>query len=185
MTDIVEKMEELARKWHEGQFRRGPERLPYIVHPEAVVARLRQWGYDETADAATLAVAWGHDLLEDTKCSETEILAAGGAEVLAGIKALTFKLPKYPRLTDEEFDARKDEYLHQVARTAAPEILIVKMADRFCNTMDFVRAGNSWAAEYSRLGECLFERAREMKHAAEVSADWTQLRHLAADDSEE
>ena len=56
-TDVVGKMESLARKWHEGQYRKGPERIPYIEHPKAVVGQLREWGYSETANPAILAMA--------------------------------------------------------------------------------------------------------------------------------
>lgn len=172
--DIVRNMEELARKWHAGQFRKGPGNVPYIAHPETVIKRLRDWGYSVQEDAVTLAVAWGHDLLEDTKCPEAEILAAGGPEVLAGIKTLSFKLPKYPRLTDEEWNKKKDEYIHNVASTAAPEILVVKMADRLCNTMDFANDGNDYCRKYLRYGECLFIRVAEMKFH-------TQIEHTLAE----
>ena len=178
MQDIVMNMEALARKWHEGAFRKGPGKVPYIVHPEAVVKQLREWGYNESDDAVTLAVAWGHDLLEDTKCPDAEILAAGGDEVLAGIKALSFKPPKYPRLTDEEWDKKKDEYIHNVASTAAPEILVVKMADRICNTMDFIRANNKWGYEYLVLGECLFDRVREMKKGERIAEEFDYVQTL-------
>ena len=134
--------------------------------------QLREWGYNENDDAVTLAVAWGHDLLEDTKCPDAEILAAGGPEVLAGIKTLSFNPPKYPRLTDEEWDKKKDEYIHNVAATAAPEILVVKMADRICNTMDFIRANNKWGYEYLVLGECLFDRVGEMKKGERIAEEF-------------
>ena len=55
--NIVENMKALARKWHEGAFRKGPGKVPYIVHPEAVVKQLQEWGYNENDDAVTLAVA--------------------------------------------------------------------------------------------------------------------------------
>ncbi len=181
MQDVVKNMEALARKWHEGAFRKGPGKVPYIVHPEAVVKQLREWGYNENDDAVTLAVAWGHDLLEDTKCPAEEIFAAGGDEVLAGIKALSFLPPKTQPLTNEEWDKKKDEYIHNVAATAAPEILVVKMADRLCNTMDFVRANNKWGDEYLRLGECLFERVREVKYSARIEPEVDIVFGLADD----
>lgn len=181
MQDIVKNMEALARKWHEGAFRKGPGNVPYIVHPEAVVEKLRGWGYNDREDAVTLAVAWGHDLLEDTKCPAEEILAAGGEAVLAGIKSLTFVLPKQPRLSKAARDAKKNEYIQNVAKTASPEILVVKMADRLCNTMDFVRANNKWGDEYLRLGECLFERVREVKYSARIEPEVDIVFGLADD----
>ncbi len=55
--NIVERMAELAMIAHNGVNRDGPGNVPYIVHPHAVVSRLKSWGYTETDDAVTLAVA--------------------------------------------------------------------------------------------------------------------------------
>ena len=74
-----EKIIELAEKYHAGQFRDGGNGVPYIVHPAAVVKTLREWG--EPEDSPAIAMAWGHDLLEDTTVSEEEILAAAGDRV--------------------------------------------------------------------------------------------------------
>jgi len=179
--DVIKNMEALARKGHEGAIRKGREHLPYIVHPEAVVKLLKEWGYNETEDAVTLAVAWGHDLLEDTKVSDEEILAAGGVlgeKILAGIKALTFVPPK-EEVSDAEWDRIKGNYLADVAEKAAPEILVVKMADRLCNTRDFLAVGTidflvekaaEEARKYLSRGAALFKRVGEMKYAAAIAA---------------
>ena len=80
-------MKKLAKKYHTGQFRKGEEKLPYIIHPQAVAETLQKWG--ENPDSPTIMIAWGHDLLEDTCVSEGEILAVSNAEVLQSIKLLT------------------------------------------------------------------------------------------------
>lgn len=59
--NLIEKAEAIARKAHDGQFRRDGV-TPYIVHPERVVARLRP--EDRDSDF-TVAVAWLHDVVED------------------------------------------------------------------------------------------------------------------------
>ena len=86
--NIVQKMEALADEWHCGVERKGKGHVPYIAHPRAVVAQLKAWGMTEEANPVPLAVAWGHDLVEDTR---------------------------------------------------VPEILMVKLADRVCNTRDFMK----------------------------------------------
>lgn len=54
----------LARQWHHGQMRKDGK-TPYITHPEAVAAAVEgDW---------EKAVAWMHDLLEDTKMPITEL----------------------------------------------------------------------------------------------------------------
>ena len=73
-------MKALAEKYHDGKFRKGDERLPYIVHPQAVAATLVSWG--EPENSVAVSAAWGHDLLEDTTVTESEIIAASSQEVL-------------------------------------------------------------------------------------------------------
>ena len=159
----VEYMETLATKYHVGQTRKD-KKTPYIAHPAAVVSRLRAWGIDEKKgedDIVSLAVGWGHDLLEDTEVSEDEILAAGeiGLRILAGIKRLTFKPDYGPELTNAEYDKLKQSYLSDVAKSAPPEILIVKIADRLCNSMDFVALYRyDKAQSYVRAGIPLFDQ---------------------------
>ena len=57
--NAVKKVEVIATKAHEGQYRRDGV-TPYIEHPKAVAARVRG---DEKAEM----VAWLHDVIEDTK----------------------------------------------------------------------------------------------------------------------
>ena len=77
-------MKKTAEKYHAGQFRKGEERLPYIVHPQAVAETLHNWG--ENPDSPAIMIAWGHDLMEDTTVSDAEIIAVAGEKVLQGIK---------------------------------------------------------------------------------------------------
>ena len=65
--NVVEKMQALADEWHCGVERNGKGHVPYIEHPRAVVAQLKAWGMTEDANPVPLAVAWGHDLVEDTR----------------------------------------------------------------------------------------------------------------------
>ena len=122
-------MELLAQIWHAGQYRRGPERTPYIEHPKAVVAKLMEWG---VFDDDTLAMAWGHDLLEDTKCPAKDILRVGGQEVLDGIYMLTRDDVRWPK---------KGGWIAHLAQNAPRPVLLVKASDRLCNALDFIKAG--------------------------------------------
>ncbi len=81
---LEEKALQLAARAHEGQLRKdGP---PYIIHPAAVADMLRKHGFSETVVAA----AYVHDVLEDTKITEEELLAELGPEVLALVKAVSY-----------------------------------------------------------------------------------------------
>ena len=164
----VENMKALAERGHAGQLRKDG-RTPYVEHPRAVVALLRSWG---VADAETLAVAWGHDLLEDTDVSEAEIRRAAGprhaAAVLAGIKALTRDRAAWPD---------KKEWLKHVARTAPPAALLVKAADRISNTRDFVPlSGAARARSYLADASAIFAAASRTDFAAPIAATLARLR---------
>ena len=163
----VRRMVRLAISAHEGQFRRGPKNLPYIVHPHAVVAMLKSWGYSMRRDPVTLAVAWGHDILEDTNTPEDAIRNVDdklGERILEGIRMLTFKpgvpsgYPDYGRL--------KADYIAKVANDAPPEIIVVKIADRLCNTIDMGNA--DYARTYYNYGSPLFERIKDCKYAERI-----------------
>jgi hypothetical protein len=159
----VENMKALAERGHEGQVRKDGK-TPYAEHPRAVAALLAKWGVD---DAATLAIAWGHDLLEDTVVTEAEIRRAAGprhaAAVLAGIKALTRDRAAWPD---------KKEWLKHVARTAPPAALLVKAADRICNARDFLALGDPGKArDYLAQGAPVFALAPEGETVARELED--------------
>lgn len=175
--NVVDKMARLAMIAHNGVNRNGPGNVPYIVHPHAVAAMLKDWGYTEEDDAVTLSVAWGHDVLEDTDMPESAISAVDdvlGEKILEGIKMLTFKPgvssghPDYGRL--------KADYIANVARVAPPEIIAVKIADRLCNTLDFLDDGEGeHARAYLGYGEPLRNRICDCKHAAAMTSTWNMV----------
>ena len=66
-TDLIEKAYNLAKIYHEGQYRESGE--PYIIHPLHVALILSEL----EADCDTICASLLHDLLEDTKCSKEEI----------------------------------------------------------------------------------------------------------------
>lgn len=174
----------LARTAHElhksgkTPYRHKPDGRPYIVHPAAVVELLGEWGYTAREDFVTIAVGWGHDLIEETvdrvatERSIREALAPDDRladEVVNGIRRLSFEPPADdPMKSDAEnriaYDVAKKGYVQEIADEAPIRILVVKMADRLCNTRDFVKAGNPWAKGYLELGLCLFDRMGEAKN---------------------
>lgn len=112
MINIVSVAENIATKAHEGQFRKGGE-IPYITHPQRVAKRVE-------GDLEAQAVAWLHDVLEDTDVTEEELRASGIPEnVIEAVKALTkSKEIPYP------------EYLEKVrANELAKKVKIQDMLD--------------------------------------------------------
>ena len=178
--DIVRNMEELARKWHEGQFRKGRERQPYIVHPEAVVKQLKDWGFSEENNPIILAIAWGHDLLEDTAVTTSELLAACGKfgkAVLEGIEDLTFKPENWPQAKTRE-DAKR-QYLVKIAHFVSSDVLAVKIADRLCNLRDFAKlygVGSEKMHTYYREAERVFDNIGRLgDHRDEVFKTYSEV----------
>ena len=174
---MIRKMMELARKWHAGQFRNAPDGEippPYIVHPEAVAKNLLDWGEPENSEA--VAIAWGHDLLEDTKISGEEILAASNAEVLEGIRFLT--RPK---------DIDKHLYLQKVAHRGSRDMILVKLSDRIQNSRDFVKSeGVLRAFRYLHDADCVFEAAKKLLSDPVLDravAAWEELDKCLRDDA--
>ena len=66
---------EVAKKAHEGQFRKTGE--PYIIHPLAVKKILEEWGMDEDTIIAGIL----HDTIEDTDLTLDDIRNEFGESV--------------------------------------------------------------------------------------------------------
>ena len=176
--NVVDRMARLAMVAHNGVNRDGPGNVPYIVHPHAVVSMLKEWGYTEKDDPVTLAVAWGHDLLEDTDTSESAILDVDdilGERILAGIKLLTFS-PSVPS-GHPDYGRLKANYIANVANAAPPEVIVVKIADRLCNTLDFMTDGDEeHAYAYLGYGEPLAKRIGDCKYADKIIDSWQSVK---------
>ncbi len=116
----MEKLETIAKqiatKAHQGQLDKADQ--PYITHPEFVASQV-------TGDEAK-AVAWLHDVVEDTPVTFADLHAAGLSEsVIAGVAAIT-------KRDDEDYES----YLGRVA--ANPLARAVKLAD-LTHNMDLSR----------------------------------------------
>lgn len=137
-------MKNLAHKYHAGQPRKGGD-IPYIVHPQAVVQNLLDWGVE--ADSDIIKIGWGHDLLEDTNVTAGEVLAASNKNVLSAIQKLTC-----PETME------KNIYIRQVADCGRLDVLLVKISDRISNTRDFIDyKGKLHAYQYLHKADPVFE----------------------------
>lgn len=122
---LVEAAREFATQAHAGQFRRDGV-TPYINHPAKVVALLTETyqSLHKEPDPVVLAVAWLHNVVEDTKFSAANLYDAGFPhEVVRAVVWLT----KSQRETYEEFIAA-------IARD--PIATLVKVADILANLRD-------------------------------------------------
>ena len=118
-----------AAERHAAQKVPGTE-LPYIVHVASVASEVAGALAREAAAFArpdlAIACALLHDTLEDTATREDELVARFGADIAAGVRALSKDpaLPKADRMSDS------------LARIRAQprEVWIVKLGDRIVNT---------------------------------------------------
>ncbi len=122
---LCEKAYRFARKAHENQKRAsGAE---YFTHPCNVAKILIDLGMD----AATIAAAFLHDVIEDTPVSEGDIRAEFGDEVLQLVLGVT-KLEKIEFTSKEEEQAENFRKIF-VAMAKDIRVIIIKLADRLHN----------------------------------------------------
>jgi (p)ppGpp synthase/HD superfamily hydrolase len=135
---------------HYGQFRKGSG-LPYIVHPFDVLKRVSDWGIkDEIVCRAALA----HDVLEERQDISFEHLAVCiGHEAASIVEELTF-IPNKNLTTP--VSVQKNQYLDSIGN-ASIQALVIKMADRIANTMDFHHDQSDYAEKYWHKADGLFK----------------------------
>ncbi len=134
-TPAIEKAVHLARKYHEGQFRKSGE--PYIIHPLLVAAITAFIGGDDEMVTAALL----HDVVEDTPCQTEEIEREFSAPVARLVEGMT----KITELRDEELiPSTSDEKLITsalsfrkmlIASIDDVRVLVVKLCDRLHNML--------------------------------------------------
>ena len=116
---------EYAKAAHINQKRASGE--PYFIHPCAVAEILIDLGLD----AATIAAALLHDVIEDTASTEEDIRVEFGEEVLALVSGVT-KLEKIVFKSQEDADAENFRKIF-VAMAKDIRVIIIKLADRLHN----------------------------------------------------
>jgi (p)ppGpp synthase/HD superfamily hydrolase len=122
---LLDKALKVAVARHDGQYRKHTE-LPFVIHPITVMYLLTTWGIQ---DEEILAAALLHDTLEDTDLDELTIWKEFGQRVANFVQDLT---------KDEDED--KEEYLNGFVNKSI-EVILIKVADRLINTLDFSNSG--------------------------------------------
>ena len=114
-----------AKEAHANQKRASGE--PYFIHPCAVATILMELGLD----AATIAAALLHDVIEDTPVTEEDIRREFGDEVLELVSGVT-KLDKIVFKSQEQEEAENFRKIF-VAMAKDIRVIIIKLADRLHN----------------------------------------------------
>ena len=116
---------ELARKHHEGQFRKSMD--PYIQHPLEVAYMLAELRSSPTTIVAGLL----HDVLEDTDLSKEELSKQFGEDVASIVDGVT-KIGQLKYMTKEKALARAHQKI-LLAMARDIRVVLVKLVDRVHN----------------------------------------------------
>lgn len=115
----------IARRLHEGQFRR--DKTPYIYHPLKVCSTLISYGID---DDVTLAAALLHDVLED--CMDKLPMGAEGLMIQYNLSEevidIIMLLTKKSGLDDHDLSV----YFSKIEKN--PKAALIKLSDRLHNS---------------------------------------------------
>lgn len=131
-----------AAQLHKNQHRKNSG-FPYVVHPIDVLNTLGQWGLT-AGDVNTAIAAICHDVLEDCEVTQEQLSLKVGDKAAAIVSELTFKVN-----SDSEVSAhaQKSSYLESFKEKSVTA-LVIKIADRICNTIDFFTQDPVYAATY-------------------------------------
>lgn len=124
-SGMLQRAYDYAATAHANQKRASGE--PYFIHPCEVAKILIDLGLD----AATIAAALLHDVIEDTESTEEDIRREFGEEVLALVSGVT-KLEKIVFKSQEDADAENFRKIF-VAMAKDVRVIIIKLADRLHN----------------------------------------------------
>lgn len=124
----LDKVLGLAEKSHAGQKRKFTGE-PYFYHPISVATTIL--GLNEPNLEVMVLAALLHDVLEDTKTTEQEILDVAGPEVLGLVKELT-----NPSKNSSAYRFERKKMDRDHLATVSREAKIIKLADRIDNLKD-------------------------------------------------
>ena len=119
---------------HEGQLRKGDIGLAYTHHLAEVAALVGAFG----GDAAAIAAAWLHDVLEDTDATPADLHARFGPQVAACVAEVT-------DAPDLDRAARQAAQIASASHKS-PRAALIKAADQVSNLRALVASPPGWSA---------------------------------------
>lgn len=118
----LQKAINISARQHDGQYRYGKDKFPYITHPFSVALIIAEWTNDEDIIIAGLF----HDIFEDTKGYEYKQMADEFSDRVASIVKEVSEDEALPK------EKRKMDRLERT-KTSSDEALLVFMADKIHN----------------------------------------------------
>lgn len=136
--------------------------LPEFSHLMQVQSAIWKWG---AGTVTNMKAAINHDIRENTACDPSQLERVIGYEAALIVGELTF-LP-YGSTVDPTAKSKQD-YLAAFS-TKSVNALVIKLADRICNVLDFYQFDPAYAVTYFHKADVLFEtfynRYREVQDA--------------------
>ena len=145
MQRLLSKAISLAAAYHQNQFDKAG--VPYIFHCIKVMHYLR------SDDEELNCIALLHDIIEDTTCSDIELIQAGMTNrIVSGVIALT-----------KSKDMTTEQYLVRIKQN--PDAVKVKMCDLRHNS-DIRRLKNVRQIDFDRIVKYhkMFQELKMTKH---------------------
>ena len=126
-SQLIKRARQLAFSYHKNQ-KYGLN--PYSYHLDSVVKFVKLYSYmiPEDLKEDAICIAYLHDILEDTLCTQDEILRALNPRILLIVKLLT----------KNESDLEK--YFNKIALDDLA--IFIKLCDRYSNILECIRDGN-------------------------------------------
>ena len=126
-SQLIKRARQLAFSYHKNQ-KYGLN--PYSYHLDSVVKFVKLYSYmiPEDSKEDAICIAYLHDILEDTLCTQDEILRALNPRILLIVKLLT----------KNESDLEK--YFNKIALDDLA--IFIKLCDRYSNILESIRDGN-------------------------------------------
>ena len=127
-SQLIMRARELAFSYHKNQ-KYGSH--PYSYHLDSVVKFVKLYSYmiSEDLQEDAICIAYLHDILEDTLCTQDEILRALNPRILLIVKLLT------------KNESNLEKYFNKIALDDLA--IFIKLCDRYSNILESIKNGNN------------------------------------------
>lgn len=153
----LQKANDFATAAHQGQIRKSSGE-PYVMHPTAVYQFLKNLG---VKDRNVLVAAYLHDTIEDSPATHNTIKKEFNADVARIVKGLSSSEKGIKLLG-------KPVYLAQKMIQMDPDVLLIKLADRWHNTTDLDAMSKDKAQKYMAQTDFIIKEIEDKKRLGKI-----------------
>jgi len=148
---------------HGKQIRKNTN-VPYMIHILSVCEQLSFWGIEREKYPEIWTATMLHDSIEDSDNTQSSIAEKYGDKIANWVALLSFRSKKDEE-NGREYQREKTNYLNSFIEKPV-EVLIIKLADRFCNILDFQQSSSEYASIYANyaagLINCIISRKQNI-----------------------